>query len=225
MKRCLVFVGLVVAAVVLGGCCLLHNERPLAGFSFTPRNPTVGQAVSFVDQSVDYDGRIVSWRWTFGDGSSSNLQNPSHAYDAPGTYTVQLTVTDNCGATDTATATVSVGYGGGGSGGGGGGGACQPIPSVSVWTDKTVYAFGETVTIWFSFNKHVRATLWVRLPNGLVRVQFQDVIFGPGTHRHTGVAGAPPGTRQVVLVAVDECGIVVEAQASYQVSEPAPIGP
>lgn len=32
--------------------------------------------------------------WTFGDGTSSSSQNPSHTYAVAGTYTVNLTVTD-----------------------------------------------------------------------------------------------------------------------------------
>lgn len=35
---------------------------------------------------------IVAWEWTFGDGTSSTLQNPVHHYTSPGTYTVCLTV-------------------------------------------------------------------------------------------------------------------------------------
>ena len=36
--------------------------------------------------------------WNFGDGSTSNEANPTHTYDAPGTYTVSLTATNECGA-------------------------------------------------------------------------------------------------------------------------------
>ncbi len=42
---------------------------------------------------------ITNWSWTFGDGSSSNMQNPVHSYTADGTYTVCLTVTAQCGKT------------------------------------------------------------------------------------------------------------------------------
>jgi len=38
-----------------------------------------------------------SYRWDFGDESSSTDQNPTHNYDGPGEYTVQLTVTDKRG--------------------------------------------------------------------------------------------------------------------------------
>jgi PKD repeat protein len=48
--------------------------------------------VYFVDQSGTNPGTtITSWNWTFGDGNTSNLQNPVHTYAVAGTYTVCLT--------------------------------------------------------------------------------------------------------------------------------------
>jgi len=45
--------------------------------------------VNFTDLST---GSPTSWDWTFGDGGSSQEQNPSHEYTAVNTYTVSLTV-------------------------------------------------------------------------------------------------------------------------------------
>ncbi|HHH50607.1 MAG TPA: PKD domain-containing protein, partial [Saprospiraceae bacterium] len=39
----------------------------------------------------------ISYLWDFGDGDTSSLFNPTHIYDAEGTYEVCLTVTNNCG--------------------------------------------------------------------------------------------------------------------------------
>jgi PKD repeat protein len=52
-----------------------------------------------MDQSA---GLPDSWLWTFGDGTSSDEQNPTHLYSYPGTYDVTLTV-KNGEQTDTAT--------------------------------------------------------------------------------------------------------------------------
>lgn len=54
-----------------------------------------GLACQFTDRSSDADGTIEAWSWSFGDGASSILQNPSHTYLAAGTYVVHLTVTDD----------------------------------------------------------------------------------------------------------------------------------
>jgi subtilisin family serine protease len=67
------------------------NSPPTASFSYT----TDGLTVSFTDASTDSDGSITSWSWDFGDGATSTAQNPTHTYDAGGTYTVSLTVTDD----------------------------------------------------------------------------------------------------------------------------------
>lgn len=37
--------------------------------------------------------RALSWRWEFGDGSTSDERNPTHTYIEPGTFDVRLTVT------------------------------------------------------------------------------------------------------------------------------------
>ena len=42
-----------------------------------------------------------SWKWNFGDGSISNLENPSHQYTSPGLYDISLIISDGQGCTDT----------------------------------------------------------------------------------------------------------------------------
>ena len=44
---------------------------------------------------------IVSYHWTFGDGSEGDGFDPYHGYEVPGTYVVCLTITDNTGCTST----------------------------------------------------------------------------------------------------------------------------
>jgi PKD repeat protein len=63
------------------------------------RNPLT---VKFTDTSK---GSPVSWQWTFGDGTSSTLKNPSHQYTKSGTYTVALTVRDAANARSTVSKT------------------------------------------------------------------------------------------------------------------------
>jgi PKD repeat protein len=50
--------------------------------------------VSFTDASTPgSSGPLTAWAWDFGDGGTDTVQNPTHDYDAAGTYTVQLVVT------------------------------------------------------------------------------------------------------------------------------------
>ena len=51
--------------------------------------------VQFTDNST---GNPTSWQWDFGDEGSSVEPNPSHTYTSPGTYTVSLTATNDCGS-------------------------------------------------------------------------------------------------------------------------------
>ena len=67
-----------------------------------------GLTCRFNDQSVDPDGTIASWRWTFGNGTSSTVRSLSKTYASAGTYTVTHTATDNKGATGTSTAAITV---------------------------------------------------------------------------------------------------------------------
>ncbi len=73
------------------------NQPPTASFGFLAS----GLSVALIDSSSDVDGSIIGWSWDFGDGSSSTQRHPTHLFALAGTYPVQLTVTDNGGATDT----------------------------------------------------------------------------------------------------------------------------
>ena len=73
------------------------NEPPHADFDVHCDKLTC----DFEDKSKDDDGAIAGWHWSFGDGATSNEQNPVHTYAERGRYDVLLTVTDDRGATDT----------------------------------------------------------------------------------------------------------------------------
>ncbi len=54
--------------------------------------------IQFTDQTIAEAGGVI-YDWNFGDGTTSDEQNPSHEY-APGNYTITLNVEDVNGCTD-----------------------------------------------------------------------------------------------------------------------------
>lgn len=74
-----------------------------------PYSGTAGVPVSFSSSgSSDPDGTIAAYSWSFGDGGTSTLANPTHSYTASGGYTAALTVTDNQGAQGSSQANVTI---------------------------------------------------------------------------------------------------------------------
>jgi PKD repeat protein len=61
-----------------------------ANFTGTPTSGSLPLLVSFTDLTT---GSPTAWNWSFGDGTYSELQNPTHSYTTIGTYTVTLTST------------------------------------------------------------------------------------------------------------------------------------
>ena len=88
---------------------VVTNPPPTAVASVSDASPYPGDAVTFsADGSYDYNGEIVSYTWSFGDGDSGEGETTTHSYIEGGTYTVTLTVTDDEGATGSTKLTVSV---------------------------------------------------------------------------------------------------------------------
>ena len=71
---------------------LIPEIPPVAGFSATSPE-TCESIVQFVDNSLYAD----TWLWDFGDGNTSDSQNPEHIYAQSGTYTINLYVTNAYG--------------------------------------------------------------------------------------------------------------------------------
>jgi PKD repeat protein len=87
---------------------LQQPSAPQAGFGFVPDEPNSVDPVEFFDQTFDPGNSDWNDAWTFGDGSTSDLFNPTHRYLADGDYTVGLSVTTLDGRTGSTQATVSV---------------------------------------------------------------------------------------------------------------------
>ena len=77
------------------------NTLPVAAFTVSAITCS-GNATIFKDASTITPGNTAkAWLWDFGDGQTSNMQNPTHIYAAAGNYNVVLTVADNIGCSGT----------------------------------------------------------------------------------------------------------------------------
>ena len=81
------------------------NQAALnVNFTADKRTVKEGQAIRF-EGGISGGFAPYSYEWDFGDGETSTIQAPSHAYKTVGSYTVSLRVTDDRGNTDTRTRT------------------------------------------------------------------------------------------------------------------------
>jgi len=83
------------------------NAKPNANFS-APSVASIGETITFINQSTDPDGTIFQYLWDFGEGIPSNDINPSYAYQDTGTYLVTLVVWDDGGRASISQSTIKV---------------------------------------------------------------------------------------------------------------------
>ncbi len=85
-----------------------------ANFIPSPLNVCLHSPISFTDSSFSYLTSdhskipITSWKWRFGDGTGSNLPNPTHAYKKTGEFNVSLIITNQNGCIDSISKKVNV---------------------------------------------------------------------------------------------------------------------
>ncbi|HTU86697.1 MAG TPA: PKD domain-containing protein [Solirubrobacteraceae bacterium] len=85
------------------------DATPTAAFTASSNSVTAGSTVYFNGSgSSDSVGTITGYSWSFGDGTGSASEAPSHTYPTAGTYPVTLTVTNNAGQTASQTWSVTV---------------------------------------------------------------------------------------------------------------------
>ena len=112
------------------------TEPPLGALD-GPYTSTEGAPVAMsAAASVDPNGSIVDYAWTFGDGATGAGVGVTHTYAQDGDYAVSLVVTDNDGLVDTVTTTAHVANVAP---------AIAPIPDVTVIPGEP-YAFSGSFT-------------------------------------------------------------------------------
>ena len=162
------------------------NAPPVALFSYSPPNPGLGEWIQFNGSaSVDPDGTVDSYSWSFGDGATGYGASAWHRYMVPGTYSITLIVTDNDGASDSISQTIQIG-------------SANQDPSAT-------FAFSPTnpaVNSWVQFDGSGSTD-----PDG--SIVSHSWSFGDGTTSTGAVAWhrfAAPGTYLVALTVQDNDG-------------------
>lgn len=132
--------------------------------------------VTFTDQSTTTGGAIWYWNWTFGDGTSSLQQNPTHTYSGPGTYTVTLIVENTLGCRDSISHTVVI--------------ASPPVASFN-WTGTCV---GSTISFNNTSTGNPTSWNWTFGDGTSSTAQNPTHVYtNPGTYPVTLVTGSLPG--------------------------------
>ncbi len=70
-------------------------DPPIADFIVDPQSGFAELNVQFT--SASFGGRATNFAWTFGDGDTSNRENPEHTYINPGKYTPSLFISNSAG--------------------------------------------------------------------------------------------------------------------------------
>jgi len=85
---------------------------PVAMIEIPTTNGTyfTGTQYTFLgDKSTSPNGEVKKYEWDFGDGTAkANTRTANHIYKSPGSYTVQLSITDETGATGQNTQVINV---------------------------------------------------------------------------------------------------------------------
>ena len=98
----------------------------LANFGWSGTNCQYNP-MQFLDSSINYVGTITSYRWDFGDGTASSLQDPIHVFTGSGVFWVKLVITNSIGCQDSIFKPVFI----------------YPSPALNAGPDKTI-CVGDT---------------------------------------------------------------------------------
>jgi PKD repeat protein len=100
--------GALLAVAVVAAGCLLPNVAPVASFRAGQITGIAPMNVTFdARSSLDADGNIVSYRWTFGDGATAVGDQVAHIFASPGSYVITLTVADDDGLEHSVSKTIT----------------------------------------------------------------------------------------------------------------------
>lgn len=87
---------------------VLKSPQSEFGYQFSNGSPCQFAEIQFTDESMNSQGNIETWNWSFGNGDQANVQNPSYTYLNSGNYSVELSVENSGGCSSSSTQTISI---------------------------------------------------------------------------------------------------------------------
>jgi gliding motility-associated-like protein len=160
----------------------IHLYNVFADFSF--EDLCAYDSIPFTDVSVASNGTISGWQWTFGDETSSLVQNPNHLYSAGGNYDVTLVVNTTDGCSDTITKAVNP----------------KPIPLAGFSATAADYNIGTTISFIDASSGGVQTWAW----------DFGD-DFGTSTNASSSYTYTYPGNYLVSQTVTNTFGCIATA--------------
>jgi glucose/arabinose dehydrogenase len=111
------------------------NRAPVAQISVDRTAGSAPLTVQFDGRgSYDLDGENLTYAWTSGTGATSTLANPTFTYNAAGTFTATLTVTDLLGVSNSSSLVITPGNN-------------PPVLTVDVPAAGTTFAVGQSLDL------------------------------------------------------------------------------
>lgn len=140
------------------------NHYPIPQSSASVTKGVEPLTVNFSSQgSTDPDNDPLTYKWNFGDGTTSTLANPVKTFNAKGTYTVELAVSDGSNTSQAIPLVIQVGN--------------PPILTIGAPREGDTYKAGDTI----SYTASAIDGAGFDINDASIKT---NVVFHHGTHIH-----------------------------------------
>ena len=83
--------------------------KPTVTITYDTTRGCVPVTVNFTGESNSVQ-QVTTWNWDFGDGGTSNIQNPTYTYNTAGDFTITLSIENSDGCTNVTDTIIEFGY-------------------------------------------------------------------------------------------------------------------
>ncbi len=174
---------------------LTNHPSPVADIAVT--NTCLDEPLTINDASTVSSGNVAAWQWAFGNGATSNQQQPpSQTFPAAGVYDITLTVWSNNGCIDSTASTVVI----------------HPLPTADFTADSVCLGGIVQLTDLSTFDAAYPLTQW-------------GWVFGDGqtsAQQSPQVLFAQPGPQGALLTVTNMAGCKADTFITVAMVHPLP---